>query len=186
MKTLQPGDVFFTRSKTFLGKLIRTCTRIIGESRTKANHVGIVRLALAGGPQHTLVIEALSRVKMHRFEDQYDPRKTDIWVYRHLGLSRSRKARIAGRAMSYVGATYGYVKIVAHLLDWCLLGAYVFRRIFASDRYPICSWLAEHALAAGGVRLMPHFGASPDDLWDVVANSEDWELVYTTEDTNKW
>ena len=39
---LLPGDVFLTYGAGFFSKLIRFFTRTIGESRTQANHSGIV------------------------------------------------------------------------------------------------------------------------------------------------
>jgi len=70
-------------------------------------------------------------------------------------------------ALRQVGKSHGYVKAVAHFLDWVLLGAYVFRRMARSKRYPICSWLVADAFKTAG----KHFGvapgaASPDDIWD--------------------
>ncbi|MCK5213048.1 MAG: hypothetical protein KAQ74_03915, partial [Dehalococcoidia bacterium] len=66
---LKPGDVFLTRSTGLLGKLIRVCTRSFGEKRSKVNHVGIV--VEAGGIQEAVVVEALSKVRMHKLWKQY-------------------------------------------------------------------------------------------------------------------
>ncbi len=59
------------------------------------------------------------------------------------------------------------LKLVAHLADWFLQGAYVFRRLTQDDRYPICSWV----VACSFAKADKNFGvvpgaASPDDIWD--------------------
>jgi hypothetical protein len=82
-------------------------------------------------------------------------------------------------AERYVGRRYGYLKMLAHLLDWLFLGVYLFRRIASMDRYPICSWVVAHAYGKTG----RHFGvapgaASPDDIWDyVVAHPQEYRCV---------
>jgi len=165
---LQPGDVFLTRGTSVLSKLIRICTRNIGEKRSKVNHVGIV--VEAGSIQDAVVVEALSKVKMHTLWKQYAPPKKDhVAVYRAKNVSPEEMEIIVATAKRQVDKTYGYCKIVAHLLDWLLTGAYVFRRLTSDSRYPICSWLVAHAYAEAD----KYFGvspgaANPDDIWDFV------------------
>jgi hypothetical protein len=95
-------------------------------------------------------------------------------VFRPLNLTDADLAKVVAKADTYVGRRYGYLKILAHWLDWLLQGAYVFRRLARQDRYPICSWVVAHAFAAAG----KHFGvepgaATPDDIWDFVTGHPD-------------
>jgi hypothetical protein len=166
--TFEPADVFLTQGKGPLSRAIRFFSRGIGESRTMVNHVGIV--VESGPPRRAVVVEALSRVKRHRIWERYGPPSGDsVAVYRAKNLSQEEIATIVTAAESYVGRNYGYFKILAHLLDWLLLGAYGFRRLARMDKYPICSWLVAHSFA----KAHKHFGvepgaANPDDIWDFV------------------
>ena len=165
---LKPGDVFLTRGTSLLSKLIRICTRNIGEKRSKVNHVGIV--VEAGGMTEAVVVEALSKVRMHRLWMQYSPPKKDwVAVYRAKNVSPEEMEVIVATAKRQVNKTYGYGKIVAHLLDWCFSGIYFFRWFARNSNYPICSWLVAHAFGEAGYDFgVPTEAANPDDIWDFV------------------
>lgn len=164
---LAPGDLFFTRSPTWLGWAIRLFTRSPGESRTRVNHVGVV--VRGGLLSEAVVVEALHHVVKRRLMAAYGPpRRTPVAIYRLKGLSQDERAAIARKSESYVGRKYGYLKIGAHLGDW-LLGrlagreVYAFRRLAKMDRYPTCDWLAAH--------VYPEWfsdAPSPDGIWDAV------------------
>ena len=116
-----------------------------------------------------MIVEALSRVRRHPVQKQYGNGRSKIAVYRPLNLTPEQKAAVLKRAESYVGCRYGYAKIALHLLDWILLGAFVFRRLARGKRYPICSWLVAHAFKAVRKDFGVQVGqASPDDIWDFV------------------
>ena len=167
---LLPCDVFLTKGSSFVSRAIRFFTRRFGESRTKVNHVGII---VEGGLLHSAIaVEALATVKRHPLGRYAKQRATGVAVYRPVDLTDEEIASIVAKAESYVGRDYGWIKIVTHLADWALLGAYVFRRLTDDDRYPICSWVVAHAFGAAG----KHFGvepgaASPDDIWDFVTEN---------------
>ena len=165
---LQPGDVFLTRGTSLLSRLIRICTRSFGEKRSKVNHVGIV--VEAGGIQDAVVVEALSKVKMHTLWMQYCPPKKDhVAVYRAKNVSLEEMEIIVATAKRQVNKTYGYGKIVAHFLDWCFSGIYFFRWFARNGNYPICSWLVAHAYGEAGFDFgVPREAANPDDIWDFV------------------
>jgi len=165
---LNSGDVFLTRGKGFKRRAIRFFTRGFGEKRTKVNHVGLV---VEGGDLKTaIIVEAVSRVRRHRLWSAYGPLKKDsVAIYRATNLAQHEIDTIVGRAESHVGKKFGYPMIVAHFLDWLLLGAYVFRRIVPGGKYPICSWVVADAFGKAG----KHFGvevdmATPDHIWDFV------------------
>ena len=91
-----------------------------------------------------------------------------------LNLTEEQIATIVDYANAQVGKPYGVLKIATHLLDWCLLGIYLFRRLTQSPNYPICSHLVANAFA----RVGKHFGvppgaATPDDIWDFVTQKTD-------------
>jgi len=171
---LEPGDVFLTRSTSLLGRLIRCCTRSFGESRSKVNHVGIV--VKAGSMVDAVVVEALIKVRRHRLWEQYGPPKKDhIAVYRATNVLPEEMKVIVAEAEEQVGKRYGFGKILAHFLDWLLIGAYVFRRLTQNGDYPICSWLVAHAYAKAGYDFgTPAGAADPDDIWDFVVTRTDY------------
>ena len=162
-----------------MSRLIRFFTRQIGESRTKVNHVGVV--VQGGSLRETIVVEALSTVRRHRLWGRYGPPKRDlVAIYRPLDLSPEQIAKVVGGADAYVGRKYGWFMLVAHLLDWVLQGAYVFRRLAGVDRYPICSWVVAHAyLKAGKAFGVAPGAADPDDIWDyVVAHHTQYACIF--------
>ncbi len=165
--TLQPADIFLTRGTGIISRLIQFFSRGIGEPRTKVNHVGLV---VEGGPiDSAIVVEALTKVKRHKLFDQYVNTKHGVAVYRPLNVEQEDLDKIVVTAEGYVGRTYGYLKILLHLLDWALLGAYVFRRLGQMDRYPICSWLVAHSYKKANLYFGVKPGAAtPDDIWDFV------------------
>jgi hypothetical protein len=169
---LLPGDVVLTRSGGFVGWAIRLFTRRIGESRTKASHTGVI--VESGTLQAAIIVEALSTVKRHPLWDRYARGNHEVAVFRPLNLADAEIAKVVAKAETYVGRSYGYVKIFAHWLDWLLQGAYVFRRLTNQDRYPICSWVVAHAFAAAGKDFGVAAGcATPDDIWDFVTGNPD-------------
>ncbi|MFC1595426.1 hypothetical protein ACFL3X_00745 [Gemmatimonadota bacterium] len=176
----EPCDVFLTRSRSLLGRAIRLATRGFGESRSMVNHVGII--VAAGSAEETVGVEALRTVKRHSLLQQYGPgSSSDIAVYRPINLTEEEKVVIVSAAEEYVGRSYGYLKIAAHLLDWLLFGVYFFRRLARVDDYPICSWLVAHAFAKADKTFGVQPGkASPDDIWDFVTKYPDrYEEIYT-------
>ncbi len=170
---VKPGDIFFTRGHTIIDWLIRFCSRSIGESRTMVNHVGVV--VEEGSLQTCVVVEALSRVKQHKLWEQYGPPDKDsVAIFRPLNLTEEEITLIVNYAKKQVGRKYGYLKIVAHFLDWLCLGIYFFRRLANNGKYPICSWLVAYAFSKAGKNFGVAPGAAePDDIWDFVKKHKD-------------
>jgi len=167
---LEPCDLFFTRSSSWLGWLIRTCTTTPGERRSWAQHVGLI--VEPGEEMDAIAAEALTRIMWHPLRDQYGDGKTRMMIFRPLNITDLQKQQILGCARAYVGARYGYGKIGLCFGDWLIswpLGRDVrlFRRLAVVDRWPICSFYAAHCWKAGGL----DFGvrdryATPDDEMD--------------------
>lgn len=169
---LAPGDVVLARSGGLIGWAIRTFTRRIGESRTRVTHSGVI---VQGGPlDQAVIVEALSHVERHRLWDRYAGTRKKIAVFRPRNMSADEIAKVVTKAETYVGRRYGYIKLLAHWLDWLLQGAYVFRRLTSQDRYPICSWLVAYSFAAADKSFGVEPGAAePDDIWDFVTAHPD-------------
>lgn len=169
---LQPCDVFLTKGSGFVSRAIRFFTRRFGERRTQVNHVGMI--VEPGSLHSAIAIEALTTVKRHPLGRFAGQRSTGVAVYRPTNLTPGDVATIVAKAEGYVGRDYGWFKIVTHLADWVLLGAFVFRRLTQEDRYPICSWVVAHAFAAADKNFGVDPGAaSPDDIWDFVTANPD-------------
>ncbi len=170
---LLPGDVFLTYGAGFFSKLIRFFTRTIGESRTQVNHSGIV--VAEGDLESCEVVETLLRVRKHRLWNRYGPFSHDkVAIYRPINLTPEEMDTIVVQAVKQVGKRYGIHTVIGHLLDWLLLGAYVFRRILQSKNYPICSWLVAYAFARAGKNFNVEPGAAqPDDIWDFIQKNPD-------------
>ena len=169
---LEPCDIFLTKGTNVVAKAIRFFTTKFGEKRAKVNHVGII---VHDGTLHSAVaVEALSKVRMHALRRYADKNTTGVAVYRPINLTEEEKQRIVAKAKTYVDRKYGFVKIAAHLFDWGLQGAYVFRRITNDDKYPICSWVVAHAYLAADKDFGVAAGAAnPDDIWDFVTENPD-------------
>ena len=171
---LRRADIFFTCGSSWISGAIRLFTRTLGESRTMVNHVGLV---IEDGPiKSAWVIEALSRVVSHPLWKSYGPPCKDcVAIYRPSHLSAEEVDRVVAEAKRHEGCKYGSMKIVAHFVDWLLLGAYVFRRFANMERYPICSWLVADAFkeVGQGFGVESVGAASPDDIWDFIQKHGD-------------
>jgi hypothetical protein len=174
----EPGDIFLTKGDSFVSRAIRFFSRTGGESRTQVNHTGLV--TVGGSARDAVIVEALTKVKRRTFDSYRRSVTTQVAVFRPVNVTKSQVDTIVARADGYVGADYGYLKIVAHFLDWCLGGRYFFRKIVAMDRYPICSWVVAQAYADAGLNFgVPAGSADPDDIWDFcVGNPDKYMVVY--------
>lgn len=182
MPVLMVGDLMFTRGRSFMSRLIRYFSRRVGEPRSIVNHVGVVTTGgeIDGSPARAWVTEAGVTVTTNHVL----PRDSEVAVFRNMRLSSAQRMVIANTALKYRGMKYGYWKIAAHLLDWFLQGAYVFRRLAGMKNYPICSWLAAYSYSRVVDRSfgfgVPPGAASPDDMWDwVKSHPEEWVQVYS-------
>lgn len=174
---LKPGDFFCSHTPKWFGSLIRIGSRSLGEERTEVNHTGVV--AITGTLDSAVIVEALSKVKAHTVEESYRGSKTKVAFFRFNGLTDDQKEAWSRKAFDYVGRRYGVLKIVTHALDYFLNGAYVFRRLTHSDRYPICSWVTAYVAEAIGKNFGKDPGAvQPDDIWDyALAHPEEIQLL---------
>ena len=163
------ADIILVRSNTLIGKLIRFFSQPIGKKPAKVNHVALMRY-------NGTVIEALDRVRVTDLSDKIGQ---DVAVYRVKSLTPVQREIVSTEAIAHLGQKYGYLKIVAHLLDWCLFGAYFFRRIARMPNYPICSWLVADAYKEVQWDFgVPMAAAEPDDIWVHIQNHpQDYECI---------
>lgn len=178
---LQAGDVFLTQGNSFVSKAIRFLTRDKGESRTEVNHVGVV--TVDGTDRTAIIVEASSKVVRRPMNAYFMSKHTKVAIYRYGLLTDAEEDAVVNYSESMVGAKYGYVKILAHFLDWCIGGVYFFRRFAQMERYPICSWIVAYAYQDAGLGFgIEANAASPDDIWDWVTNQDNgWRQVHPLE-----
>ncbi len=174
---LKRGDIFFSTSEGFMSKAIRRLTRSWGESRTMVSHTGIV---VNDGPfEHALIVEAVRGVKLNNIVECYDKPDSYVSIYRPIGLSDNELTSLVDSASGFIGNKYGYVKLLAHMGDWFLQGAYFFRRLARMKDYPICSWIVAYCYQQIGRDFgVDCKGAAPDDIWDYVnENPEQYQSI---------
>jgi len=167
---LLAGDIIFTQSPTFLGRLIRRFTRQKGEDKTEAGHCGMVTSRgkfLSNKFPSAFIVEALNKVAYHSMYKAFVGTKIKVLIYRPIGLTFDQKYEIVRYTENYIGATYGYGKLILHFFDWMLGNRQIFRRLMVLQKYPICSYLVAKAYAS----IDKDFGikakfASPDDICD--------------------
>jgi len=176
---LLPGDVFLTRGNGFLSAAIRFFSTGIGEKRTIVNHVGMI--VERGTLQDCVAIEVSYKVwKRKLWEDYGPPANSSVAIYRPKNLTAGELEIIVSEAEQQVNKIYGFLKIIAHVLDWMFFGVYFFRRLFRNNKYPICSWLVAHAFSKAGKDFGVATGAAqPDDIWDFIQNNPGrYELIH--------
>jgi len=177
MVRLHPCDIVFFTSKSKLSGLIRFMTRSIGEPKSIASHVGII---VDGGELwNAVLIEAQTKVNRHTMGEAYGKKKDEFVVFRPINLTPKEKDAIILKSESYVGDSYGYIKLLAYFGDWLLNGANVFRRLCRIDSKPICSYLVARSFEAAGKDFgVPGYSASPDDMWDFcVEHGDKYQFV---------
>lgn len=179
----QRGDVFLTRSFTLIGRLVRFFERSKDESKSIVNHTGII--VEDGEDPH--IIEALITVKHRPLSEGYGGKPIDVWVFRNVFLKDEEKEIVSHRALEFSGEKYGVPKIGAHFGDWVLTrlrfwsknDVYLFRKLAGMSPYPICSWIVGWSYLEIGYLfgIHPEF-LTPDDIWDWVSRSPQWECVF--------
>jgi hypothetical protein len=171
---LKAGDIVAVTTPTTVGKLIRYFTRSPGEPPSKVGHVGL----LVRGSPYPVIVEALSKGVMRGFLGAYKGRV--LAIYRPLNLSDSDLSTIVAHSYRYVGKTYGYLKILAHMADWAFGGRVIFRRLARVDSWPICSYVVAKSYSVVGANfgLLPE-AASPDDVADFCeSNPDKYEVIH--------
>jgi len=182
------GDIFFTRSRSLLGRLIRWAETDPNEPNgVWANHVGvvvspgwIVPPPLDRQFAQAVVVESLWKTEKWAWWDNHKNEVgLEIRVYRKPNLNFEQLIRIEAEADKYVGKTYGWPKLFVHLADRVLFGGHkTLSNFLFYEKRPICSYTVAHAFAAGSVGFGMHPNAAdPDEMSDYCEASDEWVLV---------
>jgi hypothetical protein len=175
---IEPGDVFFAKSHTFLGKSIRFFSRPLFQPPVETNHTGI--FTEYGRLRDVEDIEASYISREHSFWGNYCGKNIEICIYRCNDLPYNTRLELAKSALKFEGHVYGFGKIILHALDWPLFGLRVFRRLSFIDAFPICSLEVAHPYADTlGYRFgMRPEEVNPDNMLDwIKAHPKKWSLV---------
>lgn len=186
---VRAGDVFFTRSESVLGKLIRWAETDPGEEPTWANHTGVVVESGWIGPagsrvgnlnvpieqaRQAVVVEALWKTRR-------GPLKVngiDVRVFGPIPNPTPEELdAFRAEAATYVGDTYGWWKLLFHLADRAIFkGRKVLSKTLYVDKRPICSYLAAKVGAVVGLTYgMDPAAATPDEMLDYCeSNPDEW------------
>lgn len=174
--TFAAGDVLLVAGDSKLSKLIEKFERSPDQPPAIVSHGAVL-----SGPDS--VIEALTKVVERGFREAYIGKR--VAVFRPVHLGPEKCALVVMKARTYVGRTYGYVKIVAHLGDWLVSkmvgrNVFFFRRLARMDNYPICTWVVGFAYDEVHERFgVPPEVVQPDDIWNYVTrHPERYECVH--------
>ena len=159
------GDIVLVELNSPLFRLVRFFSRSRGEPKSPITHCAVV--SEPGTLHGAIMVNAQMPTVKFTSLCKYAGKR--VAIYSKLNISIRKRQRIATVAETYVGRKYGVFKIIAHFLDWCLGGAYFFRRIFNMDKYPICSWVVAYSYHAIGINFgIEPDAAEPDDIWRYV------------------
>lgn len=185
-----PGDVFFTRSTSLLGKLIRWAQTGPKEEKTWTNHTGLVTAAgwikpPNDGRPHTYatVVESLwTTEEWYWYPNHQEELGSRIRVYRYRHMDRSSLAAVLSTARKFVGAKYGWWKLLVHLADRGLFqDKKTLTHFLGIDRRPICSYTVAKSFASAGINFGMHpETADPDEMMDWCESKDSWIFVGET------
>jgi hypothetical protein len=171
-KLLLPCDIVLARHRgAFLSSAIRMFEGWQNPTNNAiiASHSGLI--TRPGIELEAEITEALTKVREHTLAEAgygSDP-KIDICVFRPINITDAQKHRIVASALSFVGDTYGYAKILAQLGDSLIGGGYFFRRLCRIDKFPICSYVVGKAFADEGLDFgVSYHAVTPDDIWTFI------------------
>ena len=190
------GDTFFTRSNSWLGRLIRWGEKDPGEEAAWTNHAGVVvEDGWIGDPgipgyKEAIVIEALSTVR----KGPLKLNGVDVRVFRPIPVyTPMEKVYFVTEANKFLGEKYGWWKLFLQLGDRAIFrGRKVLSNISFIDKRPICSYLSAKVNNAArklgskgpGYAYWPLYGlllpeaADPDTMLDFCEhNPTFWEEV---------
>lgn len=180
----QAGDVVLVASDNWIGRSIREMTEYGDEGDSVVNHAGLMI-------SEDTMAESLALVRKTNIQD-YLTGKDGVFVFRWMKLTRYERSMLAGWAMAQLGDFYAPIKIVLHAADWLInrpfrTRARIFRRLLFLRKRNVCSGLVANVFMDlfkyQFLGLSPE-EVTPDDIWDHVTSSQDWELIYCKEANN--
>jgi hypothetical protein len=160
---LEEGDIVFTASNGILGRGIRWATRSKGESKTEANHVGLI--TTGGTKLNARITEALWKVETAFLFDRYHKKGT-VAVFRPLNVTDGQIVTIRNEVLDHVGQRYGWWKLLLQFGKNKLGQEWMGKVMFIDDR-PICSFLIALAFEKAGLTFgIEGRSADPDEMMD--------------------
>lgn len=158
---LKPGDVIIVASKKgWLGTAILAVLNFAQKDEVKYHHAMLMI-------DDEVCIEALNKITCSYVRERIKSFKR-YKIIRHKELTDEHRNRIAKRAKSLNGMTYGYIRLALQLLDQAFRTNWFTRRIKDPD-YQICSSLVAWAYdVETGVRFnnLSWSAVEPDDIDD--------------------
>lgn len=155
------GDILAVEGMTAFSRAIQ----LVSESCI--SHVGLI---VAEDP--LLIMEALSRVVTRPYEEALGDCK-HAWLLKPMNIEREARRQIVRASCTYSGASYGYLKIALHLLDF-LTGKEWITQLLARSRKPICSWHVAQAYKVVGLDFGESArGVTPAEVMAFAQDNED-------------
>ena len=187
-----PGDILL-----FAGKQGARYTRLAdwvmrsnGESPTYAVHT-----AQFLDPRRVLEMDYVVKVKsiddiLNKRVDLNAWERRGFEVWRCRTLTDAQREVLTDQALRYINVRFGYVKMIAHLLDGLIQKVthrdrFLFRQLDPDGSSPVCSGVTAFVYDKA---LHYRFGvepecADPDHIHDwVVAHPDEWERVFALHD----
>lgn len=160
------GDVVAVEGRTAFSRAIQLV------SGSLISHVGLI---VSEDP--LLVMEALSRVVTRPYDEALEDCK-HAWLLKPINVSREARRLIVRESCKYSGASYGYLKIALHLLDF-LTGKEWITQLLARSRKPICSWHVAQAYKAAGLDFGEIArGVTPAEIYQFALDNDEKYAVY--------
>jgi hypothetical protein len=185
-KELHPADIFFVRSLTWKGCLVRYISRWFGERRTQVNYLGVV--VEPGRPDTAWVVGALKHTECFRLLRLFAGPRFEIAVFRPVGYEPGELVRLSHCIRNFVFKDYTFWGRAMHTLDRWLNGVFLFRQLTRRGNYPLHSWPVSEAFHSIGRALSEPLGQvlprpgqadSPDHIWTyVLGHPERFRLIW--------
>ena len=118
-------------------------------------------------------------VKENELYTEYRDGKTDLMVWRHMGLTDAQRELVVATVVSHCGNAYGYGKIATALLDKLFGDRVFFRKLSRDPDMPDCSALWALGYDAIGYRFlgMNPITVEPDDIYKHVSTHSEWKCI---------
>lgn len=173
-RKFQKGDIGGTRGTAWLSRAIRWATRQCWEPKSVVNHTFLV-VNNCDRIEDVEIVEALARVRHHKLHKRYVG-KGEVEIWRPLNVDTEQRARIAARALEFVGRWYPWHRLLLHLVDEKIFsGRVVMRRLAVVESWAVCTPLAMLAYWPENLHfgLESPFEGNPDNLRDFLVENRD-------------
>lgn len=178
---VRAGDLALFKGTSILGKVIRWAQCTGSEAPSWANHVGVI--VNDGQLKDAIIIESLWKTEKRPLLVNH--RGDEISIFRFRMLTPEQKYGIVRKMREFVGDTYGWWRLIQHLVDNRIWGGRVVLRWIGKENQnrPICSYSAGLAYEFVDITFgKPAFSLQPDDMDDWCMNNDlPWQPVIIRE-----